>query len=147
MSIHRCFIHLRDGKGPLTQFSRVSFEKSRHCHELWVNLDGDQRLIAEKYSGIFKDAVAQKSSAVSDYFYHKSCYSRFTNVANIKCSQARCAKIMANWTENTDAAFIKEQDACMHIPAGTKCRLENADQKMQTRNCWPDNTNQILQTR
>ena len=125
MSSHQCFIHFKDVKGPLKPFSSISFEKARHCHELWINLDGEHRLIAEKCSGIFKD-VAQKSSSVSDYFCHRSCYSRFTNVANINRSQARCAKIMANRTENTDAAFIKEQDTSTQPPDKKNAEVINA---------------------
>ena len=58
-------------------------------------MDGQQRQVAEKSKSVIQD-VNDKSSAVHNFYYHRSCYSKFTNVTNIKRSQARCAKVMAN---------------------------------------------------
>ena len=111
-AFRRCCIHFKEGNGTLTPFSSVSFEKFRQCHELWANLDGQQRQIVEETSGILNN-VANKSSVVSDFFYHRTCYSKFTNTTNIKRSQARCAKIMENRTEDR---VIQEQDNCTQPP-------------------------------
>ena len=108
MALLRCRIHFQDGNGPLTSFTNVSFEKFRQCHELWINLDGQQRQVAEKSKSVIQD-VNDKSSAVHNFYYHKSCYSKFTNVTNIKRSQARCAKVMANRSvENQQDTIITE---------------------------------------
>ena len=95
MALPRCCIHFKDGNGALTPFTSVSFEKFRHCHELWIDLDGQQRIVAEDSKGVLQD-VDDKPLAVGNFYYHRSCYSKFTNVTNIKRAQARCAKIMAN---------------------------------------------------
>ena len=60
-----------------------------------MDLDGQQRQVAQKSKSVLQD-VNNKSSAVHNFYYHRSCYSKFTNVTNIKCSQARCAKVLAN---------------------------------------------------
>ena len=108
MPLPRCCIHFQDRNGPLTSFTNVSFEKFRQCHELWIDLDGQQRQVAEKSKSIIQD-VNDKSSAVNNFYYHRSCYSKFTNVTNINRSQARCAKVMANrLVENQQDTIITE---------------------------------------
>ena len=98
MARPQCCIHFKEGGGPLIPFSSLSFEKFRNCNDLWINLDGQQRQIAEKSKSVLQE-VDNKSSAVSSFYYHRNCYSKFTNVTNINRSQVRCAKMMANRTQ------------------------------------------------
>lgn len=95
MAAHQCCIHFKDGNGPLTQCSSISFEKVCSCCELWINLDRQQRLVAEKLK-VLLDKVKDDSFAIGSFCYHRSCYSKFTNKTDLKRSQARCAKIMEN---------------------------------------------------
>ncbi|CAB4015222.1 Hypothetical predicted protein [Paramuricea clavata] len=115
MALPRCCIHFKDGNGPLTPFTSVSFEKFRHCHEIWIDLDGQQRQVAEKSKGVLQDAD-DKSSAVGNFYYHRSCYSKFTNLTNIKRSQARCAKIMANRSVENQQDTISTEPTCSPPP-------------------------------
>ncbi|CAB4001806.1 Hypothetical predicted protein, partial [Paramuricea clavata] len=115
MALPRCCIHFKDGNGPLTPFTSVSFEKFRHCHEIWIDLDGQQRQVAEKSKGVLQD-VDDKSSAVGNFYYHRSCYSKFTNLTNIKRSQARCAKIMANRSVENQQDTISTEPTCSPPP-------------------------------
>ena len=102
-----CFIHFEGEYGPLTRFSSVSYQKFKKCHEQWINLDGQQRLVAEKTLGVLQVIEkGQENTDVNDLYYHRACYSKFTNLTNIKRSQARCTKI----EENRSHGYEYEKD-------------------------------------
>ncbi len=89
-----CLIHFKGEKGPLTCFTETAFKKVLTSHELWITLDGEQREIADKTSGVLKNLhnLNHPSDMIKDMHYHRTCYSKFTNVTLIKRAQARCAK-------------------------------------------------------
>ena len=95
MSSTSCLIHFKGDDGPLTNFSEVSFNKFLTSHQLWLSLDGQQRDIAEQTKVTIEEIqkMDNPSQAIKSLGYHRSCYSKFTNVTLIKRAQARCAKI------------------------------------------------------
>lgn len=89
-----CLVHFKGEEGPLTCFSEVSFEKLKTSQQLWLSLDGQQREIAEKTTEILQEIVSMEdpSQAIEKLHYHRSCYSKFTNITLIRRAQARCNK-------------------------------------------------------
>ena len=93
-STGNCLIHFKGEKGPLTCFTESSFKKVLTSHELWLALDGEQREIADKIAQVVKNHqnLNCPSDMVKNMYYHRACYSKFTNVTLIKCAKARCAR-------------------------------------------------------
>jgi hypothetical protein len=93
-STSSCLIHFKGEKGPLTCFTETSFKKVLASHELWLTLDGEQREIADKTAHVLKNLQSfnYPSDMLKDVHYHRTCYSKFTNVTLIKRAQARCTR-------------------------------------------------------
>ena len=109
-----CLIH--------SDSSSVSYHKFKKWHEQWINLDGQQRRVAEKTLGVLQVIEkGQEDRDVNDLYYHRACYSKFTNLTNIKRSQARCAKI----EENRSHGYESEKDESVP-PRGSIGNLETA---------------------
>lgn len=89
-----CLIHFKGEEGHLTCFSEVSYDKFKTSQQLWRSLDGQQREIAHKIKEIVEEIakVENPSEAIQNLHYHRSCYSKFTNITLIRRAQARCDK-------------------------------------------------------
>lgn len=87
-----CFIHFSGEVGPLTCFTTTSFNKVSTSQKLWRTLDGQQREVAEKIANKLEDIQSQADPAINNLCYHRTCYSKFTNITFIKRAQDRCAK-------------------------------------------------------
>ena len=94
VSTGSCLIHFKGEKGLLTCFTETSFKKVLTSYELWITLDGEQREIADKIAHVVKNNqnLNCPSDMVKDMYYHRTCYSKFTNVTLIKRAKARCAR-------------------------------------------------------
>ena len=100
----KCLIHFKGVEGPLTCFSDISFGKFLTNHELWLTLDGEQREVAERTKDIVEQFQNCDGSVhLSTLYYHRSCYSRFTNVTLVKRAQNRCSKTFEPPTEAVQA--------------------------------------------
>ena len=87
-----CFIHFSGEVGPLTSLTDTSFHKISTSHELWLTLDGQQREVAERITKKMEEIKSQEDPALGNLYYHRTCYSKFTNITFIKRAQDRCAK-------------------------------------------------------
>ena len=89
-----CLIHFKGESGVLTRFTGISLEKFLTCHKLRLGLDGEQREIAENTTHIAKDiqTTGDLRDITCNLHYHRSCYSKFTNLTSIRRAQTRSAK-------------------------------------------------------
>lgn len=89
-----CLIHFKEEEGPLICFTETSFRKFLTSHEQWITLDGQQQEIAERTNGTVKCIrnLNQPLHEIQTLYYHRQCYSKFTNVTLIKRAQSRCSK-------------------------------------------------------
>ena len=89
-----CLVHFKDETGPLTCFTKTSFEKFLISQEQWIKLDGEHQKIAEKTSDVVRQVKSQDQPlpTIQNLYYHRKCYSKFTNVTLIKRAQSRCSK-------------------------------------------------------
>ena len=86
----RCLIHFDGKRGPLTPFTDVSFKKFLLFREQWVALDGEQKEVAEKSFSVVKDAEIPTNP--ENLYYHRECYSKFTNKSLVTHAKRRCEK-------------------------------------------------------
>lgn len=100
-----CLIHFKGEKGPLTCFTEISIKKVLTSHELWLKLDGEQRGIADKTVHILKSH--ENLQCPSNLYYHRTCYSKFTNVTFIKRADVRCVK----QRETSEMATTNDQES------------------------------------
>ena len=52
-----CLIHFDGKKGPLTSFSKVSFQKFLDCRSIWLTLDGEYHDVAHRSLDFVSDNV------------------------------------------------------------------------------------------
>ena len=83
-----CLIHFEGECGPLTNFTEVSYQKFLVCREIWLTLDGVQRIIAEKTMHV----TAEDCTTFEHLAYHRTCYSKFTNKTLIQRAKERVQK-------------------------------------------------------
>ena len=86
----RCLIHFDGQRGPLTAFTEVSFQKFLLFREQWAALDGEQRQVAEKSFGVVTGT--EKPTGPENFYYHRECYSKFTNKSLVTHAKRRCEK-------------------------------------------------------
>ena len=86
----RCSIHFNGQHGPLTSFTEVSFKKILLFREQWVALDGEQRQVAEKSFGVITGA--EIAAGPENFYYHRECYSKFTNKTLVTHAKRRCER-------------------------------------------------------
>ncbi len=108
-----CLIHLEGIEGPLTRFSRHSLSTFLRFRETWLNVDGKQTDIAaatlQKLSK--EDCEKLIDNDEEDevpFFYHRKCYSRFTDKAKLQAAQTRKEKYLATQTTGTEMVSIFE---------------------------------------
>ncbi len=109
----RCLIHLEDIEDPLTRFSRHSLSSFLRFRETWLNVDGKQTDIAaatlQKLSK--EDCEKLIDNDEEDevpFFYHRKCYSRFTDKAKLQAAQTRKRKILGNINNgNRNGKYIR----------------------------------------
>lgn len=90
---HKCLIHFKEVKGPLTCFTEISFGKFLTNHALWLTLDGEQRDVAERTKDLVEQFQTYNEPLHLDtLYYHRCCYSKFTNLTLVKRAQNRCSK-------------------------------------------------------
>ena len=90
---HKCLIHFKGAEGPLTYFISISFGKFLTNHALWLTLDGEQRDVAERTKDLVERFQTDDEPLhLNTLFYHRSCYSKFTNLTLVKPAQNRCSK-------------------------------------------------------
>ena len=89
-----CLINFKGESVVLTRFTDISLETFLTCHKLWLGLDGEQREIAESTTHIAKDiqTTGDLRDITCNLHYHRSCYSKFTNLTSIRRAQTRSAK-------------------------------------------------------
>lgn len=122
----------------LTRFTDISLKKFLACHELWLELDGEQREIAVNTTQIVKDiqTTGDPSSITCNLHYHRSCYSKFTNRISIGRAQTRCAKrqkddeISVKEDENT----ITKVDEAASLPPSKSLRSSTSPSAVKPRN-------------
>ena len=96
-----CLIHLEGTGGPLTRFSRNSLSTFLRFRECWLNVDGKQTDTAqtslEKLSREDCERIIENEEDESEvpFYYHRTCYSRFTDKAKLKAAQIRKEKSLA----------------------------------------------------
>jgi hypothetical protein len=81
-----CLIHFDGKKGPLTNFSVVSYQKVLDCSRIWLTLDGEERNVAQRSLQFVSDSmeVSTVENIDANSSYHRiSCYSAFTNSSMI----------------------------------------------------------------
>ena len=107
-STSSCLIHFKDEKGPLTSFTETSFTKVLTSHELWLTLDGEHKEIAEKTVHVLQNVQSLycPSYLIKDMYYHRACYSKFTNVTLIKRAKLRSAREQ----EMTETATTNDEE-------------------------------------
>ena len=86
----RCLIHFDGKRGPLTAFTDVSFKKFLLFRKEWVALDGEQKQVAEKSFSVVKDVEVPTNP--ENLYYHRECYSKFTNKSLVTHAKRRCEK-------------------------------------------------------
>ena len=86
----RCLIHFNGQCGPLTAFTEVSFKKFLLFRDEWIALDGEQRQAAEKSFSVVTGEEIQ--TGPENFYYHRACYSKFTNKSLITHAKRRCEK-------------------------------------------------------
>ena len=114
-----CLVNFKGESGSLTCFTETSLEKFLTCHKLWLELDGEQREIANKTTHIVGDIQTNRDSLnVYNLHYHQSCYSKFTNMTFIRRSQSRFAKRKRDHESNNneDTNKISEVDEAVSVP-------------------------------
>jgi hypothetical protein len=104
----------------LTRFTDISLGKFLKCHELWLGLDGEQREIADNTTHIVKEiqTTGDPSNIITcNLYYHRSCYSKFTNLSLITRAQTRCAKRQKDneITNNGDTNMITQLDETISV--------------------------------
>ena len=112
-STSNCFIHFKGEKGPLTCFTETSFEKVLTSHEMWLTLDGEQREIANKTAQVLKNlqSLNNPSDLLKDMYYHRTCYSKFTNVTLTKRAKARCLREQETSKTRNDEEMKSEDES------------------------------------
>jgi hypothetical protein len=84
-------------------------------------LDGEQREIADKTARILKNLqnLSYPSDMIKDMHYHRTCYSKFTNVTLIKRAKARCEREQ----ETTETVTKNDQEMKSEDESGTARKL------------------------
>ena len=94
LSSPTCLIHFKEEEGPLICFTETSLRKFLTSHEQWITLDGEQEEIGERTNDIVKCIrnLNQPLQEIQTLYYHRECYSKYTNVTLIKRAQSRFSK-------------------------------------------------------
>ena len=90
-----CLIHFDGDTGQLARFTEHAYKKVLECSEIWRELDGEQRKIAEQATFLEYEEVKNSKAG-----YHRGCYSKFTNKTFIKRAITRREKAKLQLAEN-----------------------------------------------
>ena len=90
MASSRCLIHFEGEGGPLSHFTEVSFTKFINLRTQWLTLDGLQRQVAEETIQTVPEDCP--TADCDKFFYHRGCYSKFTNISLLDNAIKRCSR-------------------------------------------------------
>lgn len=92
--MERCLCHCETDTGPLTNFTETSFKRFLEYRQQWLQLDGRQNDAACDSLRVISNEDETKSNVrnFQQYFYHRKCYSSFTNKTLLSRAQARSEK-------------------------------------------------------
>lgn len=121
-NIPGCLVHFEGEEGPLKPFTHISFSTFLTCHESWLSLDGDQREIAQRTKNVVQHI---KDDDVGNFFYHRNCYSKFTNKTLIHRSQVRCEKMKHDSNKDTNTSNCQDQPKKLLRSATTSFTSQN----------------------
>ena len=85
----RCLIHFEGEDGCLTPFTEKSLQTFIESRQQWLLLDGEQNKVAIKTLTFIDEGITEPRSISETYYYHRNCYSKFTNKTFIKRAEAR----------------------------------------------------------
>ena len=112
----------------------MSFDKFLECRSIWLTLDGIQREVAKKsLQFISEDGRNIDAVDFEKLFYHRGCYSRFTNATDIKRAKTRCQKVQQR------RAFILMYRCTRHLGIRRSSTREE-DAKIDNINMHPNQT-------
>lgn len=117
----QCLVHFKGESGhiPYSLYRHI-VRKFLKCHELWLGLDGEQREITDNTTHIVKEiqTTGDPSNITCNLYYHRSCYSKFTNLSLITRAQTRCANRQKDneITNNGDTNMITQVDETISVP-------------------------------
>ena len=119
-SFDSCLIHFDGKKGPLTSFSKVSFQKFFYCHSIWLTLDGEYHDVARRSLDFVSDNVQNVETdnfEYANFSYHRACCSAFTNTISIKCARVRCQNRNNEDEASSSVADVSERESEEAQPA------------------------------
>lgn len=96
-----CLIHLEGIDGPLTRFSAHPLSTFLRFRDCWLNVNGKQtdtaRASLDKLSREDCERLIESEEDKNEIllYYHRACYSRFTDKAKLKAAQVRKEKSLA----------------------------------------------------
>lgn len=97
-----CCIHLVENLNDhkITGFSEKSLDKILHSQSEWINLDGEEKIVAENLSK-FDLKIS------SNVGYHRQCYMRFTDRTRIEKAKKRTQVKRSN--ENSESSRLNRR--------------------------------------
>jgi hypothetical protein len=105
----KCAVHLEFVVNEtINVFTDKTWKTLRDCVEIWCNLDGKQRVLAESFSQILKSNSTPDSTVVLSnltFGYHPTCYRRFIDKREINRAEIRCAKRTSDDAATTEKAI------------------------------------------
>ena len=115
-----CLIHFDGKKGPLTSFSKVSFQKFLDCRSIWLTLHGEYHDVAHRSLDFVSDNVQNVETdniEYANFSYHRACYSAFTNTISIKRARVRCQNRNKEDEASSSVADVSERESEEAQPA------------------------------
>eukprot|EP00794_Sanderia_malayensis_P012432 gene12432-13717_t len=90
----RSLIHFEGEEGDLTRTTEKSFQTFLNYCKQWLSLDGEQNKIAVSTLASIDERIVEASNFLeepaAEYYYHRNCYSKFTNKTLVNRAESRC---------------------------------------------------------
>jgi hypothetical protein len=117
-----CAVHLEFVVNEaINLFTEKTWKNLRDCVDVWCNLDGKKRVLAESFSQIVKLNSPVELSKLK-FGYHPTCYCRFIDKREINRAEIRCAKRTSDDTANNEKAIRSPAKKLLRSKSGLPIR-------------------------
>jgi hypothetical protein len=117
-----CAVHLEFVVNEAIQlFTLKTWKTLRDCVDVWCNLDGKQRVLAESFLQIVKLYSTVELSNLK-FGYHATCYCRFIDKRTMNRAEIRCAKRPSDEAASNEKAIRSPAKKLLRSKSGLPIR-------------------------